>query len=150
MNDLAHEAGVGVGTVYRHFPSHRALTEALTSDTLDRMLAVARDAVGADDASDAFITLVRKALDLQLDDGGLQAVIVTDDDESDDVRKTKHEIYAAFRAVLQRAQADGAIRADMTVVEMQHLICGIEHAVRLGDARGRGLYIDVLIAGLRA
>jgi AcrR family transcriptional regulator len=97
MNDLAREAGVGVGTVYRHFPTQRALAEALSAGTLDRMLTVARAAVAEVDASIAFFAFVRKALDLQLDDGGLQAVLVTPDHESDEVRETKREIRAAFR-----------------------------------------------------
>jgi len=149
LNDLAREAGVGVGTVYRHFPTQQALTEALSMGTLARMLAVARAALSEPEASVAFTGLVREALELQLSDGGLQAVLMSPDGESAEVRETKQEIYAAFSAVLQRAQAEKAVRPEVNVIDVQHLICGLEHSVRLGDEGSRDLYTAVILAGLR-
>lgn len=149
LNDLAREAGLGVGTVYRHFPTVHALVEALASDTLTRMLQLSREAATEPDAGIALASFLRSALDLQLSHGGLQAVLLSPDDETDDVRETKREIFATFTAVLERARAAGAVREDLSVVQLEHLICGIEHAVRLGSTADSEPFLRILLAGIR-
>ena len=49
MDDVARRAGVGVGTVYRHFPTKEALMEALALDHFERVLAAARKALDRED-----------------------------------------------------------------------------------------------------
>ena len=149
LNDLAREAGVGVGTVYRHFPNTHALVEALTVDTIDRMLIVSRSAAAEPDPETAFALYLRSALELQLEDGGLQTVLLSPDDEAEEVRLAKREIFSTFDAVLARAQSTGAVRENVTIGQLSHLVCGVEYAVRLGDPSDRDLLLDVLLAGLR-
>lgn len=149
LNDVAREAGVGVATVYRHFPNVHALVEALTVDTIERMLQVSRRSAAEPDAEKAFALYLRAALALQLEDGGLQAVLLSPADEAEEVRSAKREIYTTFDAVLGRAQATGAVRDTLTVAQLSHLVCGIEYAVRLGSPEDRDLLLDVLLAGLR-
>jgi len=149
FNDLAREAGVGVGTVYRHFATAQALREALATETLLRMREVARLAEAEPDAARALDGFLREALRLQLEDGGLQAVILSPDDEADEVRDLKREIFGTFTTVLVRARAAGLVRADVGVEQLQHLVCGVEHAVRVGSPRDRELFLDVMLAGLR-
>jgi AcrR family transcriptional regulator len=149
LNEVAREAGVGVGTVYRHFPTVHALVEALTVDTIGRMLEISRDATTEPDAGAALAQYLRMALTLQLEDGGLQAVLLSPEDESAEVRKAKHEIYASFAGVLTRAKEAGAVRENITIDQLSHLVCGIEHAVRLGTPDDRSPMLDILLAGLR-
>ena len=149
LNEVARQAGVGVGTVYRHFPTVHALVEALTVSTLDQMLEISRNAAIEADSGVALAQYLRMALTLQLEDGGLQAVLLSPEDESDDVRAAKHEIYASFASVLTRAKDAGAVRDNVTIDQLSHLVCGIEHAVRLGTPDDRGLMLDILLAGLR-
>jgi len=126
-----------------------ALTEALTADTVERLLELSRNAAAEPDPSRAFTTYLQSVLDLQLDNEGLQPVLLSPDDESEDVRAAKSEIFATSAAVLQRAQAAGAVRPDLTLERMQHLVCGIEHAVRLGSPGDREPLAAILLAGLR-
>src|SRR6478735_9289573 len=86
LNDVARDAGVGVGTVYRHFPTVHALVEALSLDNLERMLSIARAASMQVDAATAFDDFLGGALTLQLEDGGLQSVLLSPADEDDAVR----------------------------------------------------------------
>lgn len=150
LNEVARQAGLGVGTVYRHFPTVHALVEALTLETLHRMRAVAADALAEPDAATALAHFLDAALKLQLEEGGLQAVLLSPADESEDVRATKREIFSAFQTVVTRARAAGAVRPDLDAGHLQHLICGIEHAIRLGHPRDRALMLDVLLTGIRA
>ncbi len=149
LNDIAREAGVGVGTVYRHFPTVHALVEALTVDTIGRMVDISRRALAEQDAAAAFEFYLRSALALQLEDGGLQTVLLSPDDETEEVRAAKREIFEAFSTVLGRAQIAGAVRDDVTLDRLSHLVCGIEHAVRLGVPSDRSPLFEILLAGLR-
>jgi AcrR family transcriptional regulator len=149
LNDVAREAGVGVGTVYRHFPTVHSLVEALSVDTIEKMLEVSRSAAAEPDAGAALALYLRMALALQLEDGGLQAVLLSPDDETEVVRSAKREIYGTFSGVLDRARAAGAVRPTVTIDQLSHLVCGIEHAVRLGIPDDRELLLDILLSGLR-
>lgn len=149
LNAVARDAGLGVGTVYRHFPTAHALVEALSVETLERMVEIARTASAQDDTRSALATFLENALALQLEDGGLQAVLLSPDDEEDDVRALKVEIFESFEAVLDRARHERLVRDDLTIAQLEHLICGVEHAVRLGDHGDRRLFLDVLLGGIR-
>ncbi|WP_223622841.1 TetR/AcrR family transcriptional regulator [Microbacterium sp. EST19A] len=149
LNDVARDAGVGVGTVYRHFPTVHALVEALSSETLERMSVIARTAAQHSDPGQALSEFLGAALALQLQDGGLQAVLLSPDDEDEAVRAMKIEIFAAFDGVLQRARDAGLVRADLTISQIEHLICGVEHAVRIGAPEDRELFLEILLAGIR-
>lgn len=150
LNAVARDAGVGVGTVYRHFPTVPALVAALTVDTLERMRDLARAAAAEPDAGRAFADYLTGALALQLSDGGLQSVLLAPADDAPEVREAKAEIVSAFQAVLDRAQRAGAVRPGLTVRQVEHLVCGVEYAVRLGEPADRERLLPVLLAGLRA
>jgi len=149
LNDVARDAGVGVGTVYRHFPNAQSLLEALTFETIGRLLEVSRGAGAEPDPARAFSDYLRSALTLLLEFDGLQSVMLSTDDESDEMRAAKHEIFATFEGVLDRAKAVGAARSDLTLDQVSHLACGIEYAVRLGSPADRDTLLDVLLVGLR-
>ncbi|CAH0219685.1 hypothetical protein SRABI98_02460 [Microbacterium sp. Bi98] len=65
------------------------------------------------------------------------------------MRDMKIEIFAAFDGVLQRARDEKIIRPDLSIVQIEHLVCGIEHAVRIGEAGDRQLFLDIMLAGIR-
>ncbi|GAA1229406.1 AcrR family transcriptional regulator [Microbacterium phyllosphaerae] len=149
LNDVARDAGLGVGTVYRHFPSVHALTEALAVETLERMVKIARAAAEHPDTESALATFLGEALALQLQDGGLQAVLLSPDDEEESVRAMKREIFVAFDEVLQRARDAKLVRADLSIGQIERLVCGVEHAVRIGEPSDRHLFLGILLAGIR-
>lgn len=154
LNDIARDAGVGVGTVYRHFPNVRALVEALSVESLRRLNEAAEAAARETDAVVALRRFLGDALALQLSDSGLQAVLV-DLERSDPIvhsecTAARAQVSAGFGAVLVRAQATGAVRADLSAAQLQRLVCGVEHAVRLGSPADQQLLLDILIAGIRA
>jgi len=149
LNDIARDAGVGVGTVYRHFPTVQVLLEALTEDTIGRLLDVARLAGTESDAETAFSQYLRSALTLLLEYDGLQHVLLTTADETAEIRAAKEEIFGTFAAVLENAKDAGSVRKDLTLDQISHLACGIEYAVRLGAPDDRERFLDILLAGVR-
>ena len=153
LNDIARDAGVGIGTVYRHFPTVRALVEALSVDTLVRLGDAADRATAEPDARQAFRGFLDDALTLQLEDGGLEAVLTdmarTDPVLHDDCGAARGKVFAGYDAVLSRAQRDGVVRDDVSAAQLQRLLCGVEHAVRLGVPADRDLLLDILLSGMR-
>ena len=149
LNDVAREAGVGVGTVCRHFPTVSSLVAALSADTIDRLVVISRAAAAEPDPAEAFRYYADSALALQLEDEGLQMTLLSTEDDSDEVRTAKREIYSTFATVVDRAKDVGAIRADVTLDQLMHLVCGVEYAVRLGAPGDRAPLLDIILVGLR-
>lgn len=150
LNEVAQRAGVGVGTVYRHFPTVGALTAALAQGAVERLRDIAREAAAEPDPGRAFDRLLRGALDLQLADAGLQTVLLADELAIPELAGLRAEVLEAAERVFARAHAAGAVRPELTLAGVQRLVCGIEHAVRLNAGRDRDVYLDVLLAGLRS
>ncbi|OCG73612.1 TetR/AcrR family transcriptional regulator [Microbacterium sediminis] len=148
FNELAREAGVGVGTVYRHFPNMPALVEALNHDALELLVERARAALDATDPAAALDAFVREAVQLQVERDGLQSVLLSPD-ASPDARALRDELMPLVQRILDRAAEAGALRTGISVDQLQRLVCGVEHAVRLGGGRDRDLFLGVVLAGLR-
>jgi AcrR family transcriptional regulator len=149
LNDLAKAAGVGVATVYRHFPTVQSLVEELSLDSVMRMKCLAAQAEVEPDAAVALRGFLEQALDVQLADEGVQTVLAADEHELGVAREARCAFVSSLDALLARAQRDGAVRDDLSVDQLRRLVCGVEHAVRLGDPADRRVLLDVVLAGIR-
>jgi AcrR family transcriptional regulator len=149
LNEVAHRAGVGVGTVYRHFPTVEALTAALAEGAVRRLRELAREAAAEPDPGRGLELLLRGALALQLEDAGLQTVLLADEASIPELAGLRAEALDEAERVFTRAREAGVVRPELTITGLQRLVCGVEHAVRLGGGRDRELYLEVLLAGVR-
>ncbi|MET9294995.1 TetR family transcriptional regulator [Streptomyces sp. NPDC003077] len=161
LNAIARLAGVGVGTVYRHFPNRHALVEALSAERFRELVEEARAAADAEDALAGLRRLLRFALDRMLDDPDFAAVLESAGAVGAQLSEMRTELGQAVNGLLERARLTGAIRGDIEAEDVRRLLCGVAHAVRSGDdgrsggnghsADGgrRGLYLGVLLEGLR-
>ncbi|MFC6079647.1 TetR/AcrR family transcriptional regulator [Sphaerisporangium aureirubrum] len=151
LNTIARLAGVGVGTVYRHFPNRHALLEALMAERFQQLVAEAQAAAADEDALAGLHRLLRYALGRALDDAGFAAVLASASDADAQTSRMKAELDRAVAELLDRARDAGAIRRDIEADDVRRLLCGIEHAVRAGgDDAGRAeMYLAVLLEGLR-
>ena len=75
MDDIAREAGVGVGTVYRHFPNKEDLIYALAERRFERLAELAREALAEDDPGPAFERYLYRGAELQATDRALNEVM---------------------------------------------------------------------------
>ncbi len=155
MNVLARSAGMGVGTVYRHFPTRQFLLETLAADSFERLLAVARTAAEEDDAGRGLAQLLRAAVQCLLDDVCLGAVLRSGEVACAETTQVLGDLLAVFGGLLTRAREAGAIRPETTPGDLRRYLLGLELAVRLHD-RGGGpdpeqvdRDVEVLLTGLR-
>src|SRR3954465_10165285 len=75
LNDIAHHAGVGVGTAYRRFANKEEVIDALFEQRLDQVADVATQALDDPDAWQGLTTFLERSLRMQLDDRGLTQLL---------------------------------------------------------------------------
>ena len=151
MNAVAKEAGVGVGTMYRHFPTRQVLLESLAAGSLTDLVVEARAAATNPDIGAGLAGLIRAALRHQLTDPALASVLAGGCIECAETHGFLRELTGAAQHVLARARAEGAIRADLTPDDLRRLTCGIRYAVTSGsDEGGAALdrYLEILMRGI--
>lgn len=151
LNAIARLAGLGIGTVYRHFPNRHALVEALSAERFRELVGEAQTAAVEEDALAGLHRLLRFALERALDDPGFAAVLESSTDAAEQTSEMKSELDGAVEELLGRARHAGVIRSDVEADDVRRLLCGIQHAVRSGDGgAGRAeVYLDILLQGLR-
>ncbi len=154
MEELARRAGVGVGTVYRHFPNKDALLDALVTDQLAMLVERTREALARDDAWEGFCDLVRQGAAVQAEDAAFCQMVMN--------RKIARdtEPIAAMRALLdeqtdkllKRAQAEGKLRTDFTIEDVPIMFAAIAAAVRLMEESPEAWkrHVEFTLDGLRA
>ncbi|WP_280339026.1 TetR/AcrR family transcriptional regulator [Nocardia neocaledoniensis] len=135
LAEVARRAGVGAGTVHRHFPTKTALLEAVMQQRVDRLAALAAERLADPDPGAAFFALCTHVIvttpgnkdlcDLvQSDDGWPRALL----------RGAGNRFHRALGALLSAAQRQGSVRPDVTVTEVLELFTGCVAIQRLRPA----------------
>ncbi len=147
MDDIARLAGVGVGTLYRHFPTKEDLVLALVQQSVEASIASAREALTREDPGEAIEWLVHEAAEKMARSRGLRDAmsgIEFGDDNNPWQSKDKRR---SSEAVLERARDAGAIRADVTVDDWQWLMCGL--AASIADGADPERQAEFVLAAVR-
>jgi AcrR family transcriptional regulator len=149
--EVARLAGVGIATIFRHFPTKRALLEAVLVKHFDRLCRQARSLAGSADPGRAFFDFFGRLVE---DAAGKLAIVeaFTDAGGDGDGRAAQgpRDLRAAVGVLLERAQEAGAVRADVGLDEVYALLVGLSRAVahlRLDEpvrARALGIIFDGL------
>jgi AcrR family transcriptional regulator len=127
LDDIAHAAGVGVGTVYRRFPCKNDLIGALFESKLDELVAVGHHALEIGDPWEAFVSFVTGVCELHARDRGLkEAMFLTGSIDVERVHAAKARMAPIGQELLRRAQAAGEVRDDVEGfdVPLIHFTCG--------------------------
>jgi AcrR family transcriptional regulator len=118
LRDIARRAGVGIGTLYRHFPTREALLAAIIGDGVRRMTANAAELSRAKppgEALEAWLADVARRIGPYRGLAGSMLEAVTGEQAGDSaLRATCADMMDAGRRLLARAQAAGAVRPDVT------------------------------------
>jgi AcrR family transcriptional regulator len=150
MEAVAHRAGVGVGTVYRHFPTKDDLVRSVISLVCERLLTSAETAQADADAGQGFRAFFATMLEFQVQHRGLAEEMASQMELDVTTVRLKESLRTAIGALLQRAQDAGAVRPDVGVTDIAMLLSGMAQAVRLaeGEPDLRQRYLEVLLDGL--
>lgn len=154
MPDIAQRAGVGVGTVYRHFPTKEALVEALVRDHFARIADLAEAAAAADgEPWDRFMRLAEICGERCASDRGLAAAVAGSREILGVIAEQETRLRAATTRLLGEGQAAGQVRADATVEDVSMLMCSLANIADMENTRpdfSWRRYMQVAFEGMRA
>ena len=151
VEKVARRAGVGVGTVYRHFPTKEDLLQALADDRFAGLADAARSALDDPDAWDGFSEFMRYSAEVMAEDRALSEAM---DQRPQMCGRAAEEarLLEIVGELIERAQAEGALREDVVPDDVPSLICGLGRATRESEGRPTmswERYLAIILAGLR-
>lgn len=148
--EVARTAGVGVGTLFRHFPTKEALLEAVFRERLQRMAEGLRDLGAADDLGTAFFDFLSDAVAHSATKVALADALAEAGIDVTTSAQEGHDMAGALGRLLVRAQEAGAVRPDVGLPELIALLIGASRAAEhAGTDPVRTRIIGVILDGLR-
>ena len=153
LNDIAHRAGVGVGTAYRRFANKDEVIDALFEQRLQEVAALANEALSAADAWLGFVSFLERSLQLQFGDRGLTQIMNNPHLGQARVNEARDRIAPLIADIVHRAQRQGALRADFDqsdVIFIQVALTAVMDSTRELAPQLYRRYLTMLLDGLRA
>jgi AcrR family transcriptional regulator len=148
LEDIARRADVGIGTLYRHFPTRQALLEAVYVDEVEEMSAKAKD-LGDLEPWDALTTWLRQFVRYAATKRALaDEMLNTIDAEAPVFVSCRAAITEAGDMLLRRAQQSGDARKDTTFTDVGRMVAGIA-SIRAADPGQIERILDMALDGLR-
>lgn len=149
LNVIAADAGVGVGTVYRHFPTQLALLTALVDPSLVHLAAALRELADKGGPT-AVETAFRAAVELFAERREALTVISAVRTPEDAEPGALKEIRTSLEQLLRRAADAGLVRPEVTVEVLQHMVCAVDYAARLASepAAARAVHTEIALRGI--
>ena len=121
LEDIARDAGVGIGTLYRNFPTRQDLLEAVYISEIEELLAAARDAQGREPWEAFEVWLRRFSSYVATKLAMLQGL----NKDSEMFRACRTAMYDAANPLFERAQAAGEVRTDTNLDDVMRLVSGV-------------------------
>jgi len=153
LDEIARRAGVGPGTVHRHFPSKQALYLAVATDQFEQLVAEAEVLAATDDPAALFTQLSRMMATGAENVAVKSALAAAEFDLRTAAPKVAADLTRHVAELLDRAHAAGVVRPDLTVDEVMALVAGAFAAIRHANAetsRERSAHIaQIILDGIR-
>lgn len=152
LNDVAHHAGVGVGTVYRRFATKDELLEAIFEDGMKQLADLAETALRQPDSWRGFEWFVEQMCEITATDRGMREMAFSKVYAGDRVSAAKERLIPALKRLVERAQIDGHLRPELSSTDMPifGLLAGtVSEFARHVDADLWRRYVAILLDGVR-
>jgi AcrR family transcriptional regulator len=151
VDEIARRAGVGAGTVYRHFPTKEELFRAVVENRIRGIIDEGRALLAAGPEADALFTFLRfMVLQWGATDRGLsEALSGVGIDVDSVIPDVEGEFLGMLGELLQAAQEAGTVRRDVDVADVKAILVGLQAMQGYNDAAASRL-IEVVLDGLRA
>jgi AcrR family transcriptional regulator len=149
MSEVARVAGVGVGTLYRKFPTREALIEAVAAHRSAELVTFARERCLAEgDPSQALARFLGHVGEVLAGDRGMSEVIEQAMGSTEPQGEPRAKLHAVVGELIDAARAGGTVRADVTAADVNTVVCGLAAVIRhsAGDWRR---FTEIALGGLR-
>lgn len=152
LEEVARDAGVGIGTLYRHFPTRQDLLDATFLNEVQELAQRARELAGDPDAFDALVVWLRLNLDLGAHGHAMGAsVMAAKHVEGSELFLAYQSMREAAELLLERAKGEGQVRASVNLTDLAKLVWGL--VMVCGESADRAQterMFQVIIDGIRA
>jgi AcrR family transcriptional regulator len=153
LNDIAHHAGVGIGTAYRRFANKEQVIDALLGQRLDEVAARANEALADPDAWRGLTTFLELSLRMQVEDRGLTEILNNPQLGQHRVNESRNRIAPLINAMVDRAKEQGALRGDFEGTDA--IFIQVALAAVIDKTRGISpalyrRYLTMFLDGIRA
>ncbi|MGW3142250.1 TetR/AcrR family transcriptional regulator [Streptomyces sp. NPDC001139] len=145
LEDIARRAGVGIGTLYRNFPTRRDLFESVYADEVNELVRVARE-VGELEPWEALTAWLRRFTGYMVTKRAVREAL---NDESEIFQACRDSMYAAGGPLFERAQEAGEARKDMDFTDLLRMVAGIT-ATAFDDDAQRDRVLAIALDGVRS
>ncbi len=151
MDVVAARAGVGVGTLYRHFPDKEALITAVVLRRLERIASYAGEALQIEDPWDALTTYIWRSAEDMVAEAGAREVL-TRQNPALEGAPAALTVVERSRLLVRRAHLNGTLRKDFHEDDMRALMCGLGETVNTAARHGRDWrrHVTFTLDGLRS
>jgi AcrR family transcriptional regulator len=152
LDEIARRAGVGPGTVHRHFPTKEALYLAVSIDQIRQLVTEGEALTGTDDPA-ALFTLLSRMMASGAENAAVKSALTAAEfDLRDAAPDAAADLTHQVARLLDRAHRAGVVRHDVTVDEVMAIVAGAFAAIRHADAdtsRERSAHIaQIILDGL--
>jgi AcrR family transcriptional regulator len=152
MDEIAAHAGVGIGTVYRHFPTKEALLTAMVRDRFQEFAELATAAEDILDPLEALESVIRRSAEAVEGDAGFQlAMMGSNELEWEGIEEQKAALAEVVTRIIARAIAAGVVRDGFTFDDFTMVMCGITSTMYYepGSANWRR-HLEIILHGVCA
>lgn len=147
LRDIARTAGVGLGTLYRHFPTREALLEALLRASFDELTVRAGELETSGSARDALVSWLREAVTVAHNySGAIASMVAAIADEGSALHASCVTMRAAGTRLLVRAQTERMARADIDGTDLFALVGALAWISDQPSLAPRSAHIFAVIA----
>jgi AcrR family transcriptional regulator len=153
LNDVAHHAGVGVGTVYRRFPDKAKLLDELFEQQLGELVVLMEDGLADPDPWRGLTGYLTRSLELQSRDRAFREILLETPEGTERLGHVRARLFPLSSRLVRRAKNAGALRADFEPQELPLLIMMLTAVVDAAHDVAPELwrrYLEIVIQGLRA
>ncbi len=153
LNDIAHHAGVGVGTVYRRFPDKQRLIEELFDQQVEQLAAMMQEALDDPDPWDGLTRFMTRALELQAADRGFKEVVLGSQRALVHGARMRARMLPMAAQLIERARQEGELRSDFVPQDIpisQLMIGAVIDAARDVKPDLWRRYLEIFLQGIRA
>jgi AcrR family transcriptional regulator len=151
LDDIAHHAGLGVGTAYRHFANKYDLARAIFAEAVDDVVALADLAVTLDDPWDGIVRFLEGTAEAQTADRGLREVLMGVHD-AQQMEQVHERLSGPLRELVDRAKRAGSIREDVEATDIGIVVlmlCTVADVTAEAAPDLWRRYLPMLLEGLR-